>query len=353
MSHIFESMTGLALMDPWLLLLLTVIPLAWWVQRRRSEPALRFAPAMFLHVDPSESTDAAHPQGGAHSWRVRLLPLPRVLQILGLVMVILALARPVQRDPMPLHREGIDILLCLDRSSSMAARDLDPQLSRIDVAKKAAREFISGRPDDRIGLLTFARYPDLRCPLTRDHGALEESIDSVTLVGSDSPEDATGIGTAVARAAQVFSTSGPAPAAGADGRSQVIILLTDGVENVATSETPDEIAPLHAAQLCKDLGLRVHVIAAGVDGTTVMGAEPRPGNNQIRSLAIKTGGRFHAARDAAALVGVYTAIDSLEKIEMEDPLFQMKERFLLFLITASALLIAGFLLEATVFEVLP
>ena len=89
---------------------------------------------------------------------------------------MLALARPMQRVQMPLETEGIDILLCLDISSSMTANDLDPQLTRLDLAKAAAVEFINGRPNDRIGLIRFARYPDLLCPPTLDHGALEDFI---------------------------------------------------------------------------------------------------------------------------------------------------------------------------------
>ena len=113
-------------------------------------------------------------------------------------------------------------------------------------------------PDDRIGLVCFARYPDLKCPLTLDHRALGEILDEVTTVESDGPEDATGIGTAVARAAQVLQRG--------IGESRVVILLTDGEENVATTRTPDEIAPLYAAQLCVELGVKVYAIAAGSGG---------------------------------------------------------------------------------------
>src|SRR5262249_8723088 len=152
-------------------------------------------------------------------------------------------ARPVERTQIPHQHPGIDILLCLDLSSSMAATDLDPQQDRLQVAKAAARRFVDARASDRIGLLCFARYPDLRCPLTLDHAALQQVVERVAMMPNDSPEDATGIGTALCRAAAVLRAS--------QARAKVVILLTDGEENVATVQTPDEIAPLHAAQLCQ------------------------------------------------------------------------------------------------------
>ena len=146
----------------------------------------------------------------------------------------------------------------------------------------------------------------------------------------------TGIGNAVARAAQVLRTS--------HAKSKVIILLTDGEENVATAETPDEIGPSQAATMCKELGVRAYTITAGI-GTI--------DTTQVEQLAVSTGGQFFAARDANAVDRVYELIDRLEKAELEEARYEVQERFLPFLIFGVVLLLLGRLLGATVFEVLP
>jgi Ca-activated chloride channel family protein len=247
--------------------------------------------------------------------------------------------------PVPQEAEGIDILLCLDVSSSMASNDLDPKRTRLDVAKAAAARFVEGRPDDRIGLIAFARYPDLRCPPTRDHRALAQLIGAVALVPNDGPEDATGIGTAVARAAQALG--------GSDAKSRVVILLTDGEENVATPQTPGEIAPLHAAQLCGEIGVRAYVIAAGLGTRAPSGEWLELDTAAVERLAARTGGRFFAARDASAVENVYNEIDALERVPFAEPRFRFEERFGAFLAAALALLLGGRLLGLTVFEVQP
>ncbi|MHC4548756.1 MAG: VWA domain-containing protein [Planctomycetota bacterium] len=322
----------ISLRAPWLLLLALLVLLALWVRRRRGAASVLFAPGALL-------------TGLPRSWRVRLLPVPRTLQVLGLLLTVVALARPVERVPLPHRTEGIDIVLCLDTSSSMTAHDLDPQRTRLDVAKEAAARFLAGRPDDRIGLVCFARFPDVRCPPTRDHRALGRILADVTPVASDGPEDATGIGTAVARAAQVLRGGG--------AKSKVVILLTDGEENVATVRKPEEIAPLHAGQLCRELGVRVYAIAAGLGSRNPSGEWVAVDTRQIRRLAERTDGTFFTARDAGAVSGVYGAIDALEKVAFKEARFQIEERFLPVLLVAVALLLASRLLQATVLAVLP
>ena len=186
------------------------------------------------------------------SWRVVLLPLPLVLQALALLLVVVVLARPVRRVPLPLEQPGIEIVLCLDTSSSMLSNDLDAARSRLDVAKDAAARFVERREHDRIALIRFARFPDVRCPPTLDHDALGEILADVETVDPDGPADATGIGTAVARAAQVLGDDAES--------SRVVVLLTDGEENVATSDRQGEISPVHAGQLCEQLGIRGYTI---------------------------------------------------------------------------------------------
>ena len=314
--------------QPWFLLLALLVPLALW--KRRPGPAVLFAPSA---------------EGLPKSWRVRLLPVPRLLQVLGLLLVVYALARPVRRVPLPHRTEGIDIVLCLDTSSSMTTNDLDPTRTRLDVAKAAAARFVAGRKDDRIGVVAFARYPDLRCPPTLDHAALQEFVTGIEQVRGDGPEDATGIGTAVARAAQVL--------AGGTVKSRVVILLTDGEENVATKQSPKEIAPLHAGQLCRRLGIRVYTIAAGLGKRNRAGDWVDVDTRQVRWLAEKTGGKFFLAKDASAVDGVYREIAALERVDFEEPRYRTVEAFLPFLAIALILLGAGRLLEKTVLAVGP
>ena len=316
--------------QPWFLLLALLVPIALWRRRRRRAPTVLFAPAV---------------QGLPRTWRVRLLPVPRALQVFGLLLLVVALARPMKRVSLPHTTEGIDMMLCLDTSSSMATNDLDPMRTRLEVAKAAAAYFVAGRPDDRIGVIAFARYPDVRCPPTLDHRALQEFLKGVAQVRSDGPEDATGIGTAVARAAQLLR--------GGAAKSRVVILLTDGEENVATARTPDEIAPLHAGQLCRRLGVRVYAIAAGLGKRTQSGEWVDLDTRQIRRLAVATGGKFFEARDADAVAGVYREINALERIEFEEPRYRMAEAFLPFLAAALALLVLGRLMESTVLAVMP
>jgi len=333
MNALFETATGLRLMQPAMLFLLLLVPLALLVARRRAAPAAISAAATFIDDETPRS------------WRVRLAPLPRGLQTLALICVALALARPVRRIPAPLPNEGIEVVLCLDVSSSMTATDLDASRTRLDVAKDAARRFVAGRPHDRIGLVAFARFPDVVCPPTLDHDALAASLARVTTVRSDGPEDATGIGAAAARAAQVLR-------AGA-AKSKVLVLLTDGEENVATTGAKGEIAPSHAAQLCASIGVRVYAIAAGTGDVDGSGVRSRVDTSAIEKMASKTGGRFFEARDADAVAGVYASIDALEKTSNAEPRYETEERFETFVAAAVALLLVARTLGGTSLAVLP
>lgn len=347
MNALFESLTGYRLLHPALLALGLLVPLALLLRWRRGSPAIAFAPAAFLRT---AQPFAASGVDGKHallprSWRVRLRGLPTVLHVIGLFVALIALARPVERTRLPFESEGIDIVLCLDVSSSMAARDLDPERTRLDVAKAAARLFVQGRPNDRIGLVTFARYPDLRCPPTLDHAAFGRILTDLDMVGSDSQEDATGIGAALARAAQVLSNGRAA--------SRVAVLLTDGEENVATVQTPDEIAPLHAGQLCRELGVRAYAIAAGVGERAADGTLQAIDTTALERAATISGGRFFAARDASAVAEVYGEIDRLERAALAEPRYRVEERFLPFLATALGLVVLARALRHLFFATLP
>ena len=331
MSALLERLAGLVLLQPVLLALGLLLPLAYWLGRRRRPRAAPVSTAAFLQALPSV--------------RSVLQPLPTVLAILGMLAIVWACAHPAARKPRPQTKQGIDIVLCLDTSSSMNAKDLDRERTRLEVARDAAARFVASRPQDRIGLVSFARYPDLRCPPTLDHGALARILDEVAAVAGDGPEDATGIGAAVARCAEVLQRG--------RARSRVVILLTDGEENVALEGAPDEIAPIHAAQLCRRLGVRVYAIAAGIMRRDPTGAWVRLDTRPIEHLAERTGGAFHPVRDARALDAVYGRIDAMEKAPLEDPRYVLADRRLGFAVLALVLLVLGRLLGATWLRVRP
>src|SRR5690606_10710340 len=272
---------------------LLAIPLALVARGLRRPRAVPFAPAVLLFDAPVAAAGAPLPKPR----RARFGRAPLALYALGLGLLAMALGRPAQREPLPLEHEGIDILLCLDVSSSMAADDMGGRTTRLDAVKDAARRFVAGRAHDRIGLVQFARYADLVCPLTLDHAALTAILAEIELVERDGPEDMTGIGGAVSRAAEVLHRS--------DGHSQVVVLLTDGEENVARADTPEEIGPLAAARLCEELGVRVYTIAAGTGKRGADGGFEPLDTTQVQALAEITGGAFHTAKDAAAIADVF------------------------------------------------
>lgn len=280
---------------------------------------------------------------GALAAQLGLPPLPRslrqrafallpALELLGLVLLLAALARPVQRVPLPPEREGADVLLCIDVSSSMLATDLGGGSSastRLELVVDAASEFARSRREDRVGVVAFARYADLVCPPTLDHAAVTELLAAVEPVTAEGPEDATGIGTAVSFAAEALSRGATA--------GKVVVLLTDGEENVATRATPREIAPLHAAQLARQLGVRVHTIVAGTGRPGPGGTTVPLDTTVVQQVAAISGGRFFRARDAATLRAIYRDIDAIEKTAFAEPRVLVREWFALLALVAAAL----------------
>lgn len=339
MMALLERLTGLAWLAPSFFLAALLVPAALWWRRRRGDAAIRFGPGLLVAAGTTADGPAI-----PGTWRTALRWLPRALEAAGLLAVVVALARPVHRELVPLESEGIDILLCLDTSSSMTATDLDRARTRLLVARDAAVEFIAGRPFDRIGLLTFARYADVRCPLTLDHAALSRILTDLRTVTSDGPEDATGIGAAVARAAQVLAKG--------TSKSKVVILLTDGEENVALPGAKGEIAPAHAAQLAESLGVRVYAIVAG-GGATASTTPTRLDTGPIERLVKRTGGALLEARDAGAVRAVYAKVNALERSAFVEARYATTDAFLPFLLAALSLLLLARLLEATVLAVLP
>ncbi len=296
---------GLSFREPWLLLLSAIVPAVVIARalRRRSVPrAVDFQPSCLLARSPLPAT-----------WRTRLLWLPSALELAAVACVCIALAQPTTRVVRAAKKVGVDLALCVDVSSSMAATDLDGRSNRLAAAKAAAALFVGGRPEDRVGLVRFSRYVDVVCPPTRDHAALLQMLAGVALVERDGPEDATGIGAAVARCVQMLSASPQS--------ARVVVLVTDGEENVAASGTPDEVGPLQAAQLANQHGVRVHALAVGNDV-----ASDAP-SSQVEQLTQRTGGAYFRVVDAASLSRVWAEIARLEASAIEEVEADFEERF--------------------------
>lgn len=299
------------LATPWALLLL--LPVAWHVWRRvRRRPAHGFG------------TLAAGTAAG-RSWRQRWLWLPPVLQTLGLVALVGALARPQAKvHVMRQEEEGIAIELLLDASSSMDTRmEMKGQTSnRLQAAKQVMREFVlgngrnlPGRPRDLIGLVTFARYADTVCPMTLNHQALAAMIDDVQ-PGTRPNEDGTAFGDATALAAARLKAFDEVQHQGDPARppikTKVIVLLTDGENN-----SGDHL-PLQAAALAKEWGIRLYTIMIGASFSVTPEADaatapPSPVEQTLFRMAEMTGGVFRHVYDFESLDAVYREIDRLEK----------------------------------------
>ena len=246
-------------------------------------------------------------------WMVRgrsfmsvLRHVPFLLRIFALAMIIVAIARPrSSQDMEKIDTEGIDIILAMDVSTSMLARDFTPD--RISASKDIAIEFISQRPSDRMGIVVFAGESFTQCPLTTDRATL---INMMKEVQTDLIEDGTAIGNGLATAVARMKDS--------DAKSRVVILLTDGVNNRG------EISPQMAAEIAKTYGVRVYTIGVGANGMapypvmTPWGVEVQNVKVEIdekllSEIAESTGGRYFRATDNTKLAEIYSEINKMEK----------------------------------------
>lgn len=280
--------------SPWLLLLLAVVP-AWWIwRRRRVAKAITFSRVSILAKGPK-----------AGRGMTRALLLLRSVAITGLV---LALARPrIAGRTEQSNSEGINIVIAFDISSSMLAEDFQPQ-NRLEVARDKVKQFIQMRKSDRVGIVAFSGEALTQVPLTTDYPVVLAAVDNLQ---PGQLEDGTAIGTAIATAANRLRT--------APGRSRVMVLLTDGVNNRGS------IDPRTAAQAAAAVGVRIYTIGVGTEGMApvpvgrgVFGLryENRPveiDDALLTEVAQRTGGRYFRARDAAALQRITEEIDRLER----------------------------------------
>ena len=244
-------------------------------------------------------------QGGRSPLAV-IRHLPMVLRTAALCLIIVALARPRSSSEVEKRdTEGIDIVLAMDVSTSMLARDFNPD--RLSAAKDIAIEFIAQRPSDRMGIVVFAGESYTQCPLTTDRATL---INLMKDVQTDLIEDGTAIGNGLATAVARMKDS--------DAKSRVVILLTDGVNNMG------EIDPATAAEIAKTYGIRVYTIGVGANGEapypvqTPWGIEIRRvpveiDETLLKQIADGTGGRYFRATDNTKLQEIYAEIGQMEK----------------------------------------
>ncbi len=328
MSHVHLPLTPMWLWWPqpwvWLLLLLLLLPGVWWLWRRPGHRAvIRYSGLATLRA-----------AGGAWRRHVRLV-LP-VLRMLALVALIVAAARP--QSPNESRRitvEGIAIQMVVDISSSMLDLDLSPpgeQLTRLDVVKDVFRRFVvgddklPGRPNDLIGMIRFARYPDSVCPLTLDRDALLDVLDQTqTVIWLDAAgrwrgnqeEDGTAIGDGLALAVERLKDLKRTTGSGDQIviASRIVILLTDGENNAGM------ITPAQAGELAATYGIKVYTILAGTGQRGPFGGRFPVDDADLRKIAEVTGGAFFHARDRGALERVYAEIDRLERTKTEEHSF--------------------------------
>jgi Ca-activated chloride channel homolog len=320
-----------------LLLSLGVLMAAWRGRYKLRSGAIRFSDLRIIKRVRS-------------SKGVRALWTLRYLRMLGLVLLILALARPqFGTKYQEILTEGIDIMLALDVSGSMKAEDFKP-LNRLHVVKQVVKEFIEDRKYDRIGMVVFATRSFTQCPLTLDYGILLQFLERVEIGMID--ENSTAIGMALANCVNRLRDS--------DAKSRIIILLTDGVNNAG------EIDPIHAAELSKAMKLRVYTIGVGTQGMALVPVEhPIFGKQYVRqpveidektlrAIADTTGGRYFRATDAQKLSEIYKEISEMEKTQIKSHEYiDYSERFEIFLLAGMAVLLLELFLSQTRYRKLP
>ena len=330
------SLGNYILESPWFLLLLLLLPLMWWVNRNNDSQT----EMLFPHVGSIDDVKTFK------SILMKYLPL---LRYLSLAFMIFAMARPqlVLKEE-EVKAEGIDIMLVMDLSSSMLARDFQPD--RLTSSKEMAQRFIDKREYDRIGLVVFAGESFTQCPLTTDHKILKEFLGGIE---SGIMEDGTAIGMGLASAANRLKES--------EAKSKIVILLTDGVNNAGY------IKPMTAAEISKELGVKLYTIGVGSlgqamapvrrrnDGTYIFGlTRVEIDEELLQEMSSLTGGRYFRATNEVGLEQIYAEIDKLEKTEIDVSVFtRYSEEFRNFLFFGLLLLLVEVLLKNTILRTLP
>lgn len=317
----------------WLFLLFPLLIVWQWFRRKKEVPAVSFSSLQQFSA--------------VRTWRTTLRPLLYVLRGLALAALIVALARPRSSSEITKTKttEGIDIILSIDMSSSMLAKDLKP--NRIEALKRVASQFIEQRTSDRIGIVVYSGESYTKVPATTDKSVVLQALKDIK---QGEIEDGTAIGMGLGTAINRLKDS--------KTKSKVIILMTDGVNNTGV------IDPLSAAELAKEYGIRVYTIGIGTNGKALSPVAYNPdGSLQydmvpveiddklLSEIAKSTGGQYFRATDNKKLAQIYTEIDKLEKSKIEElKYYQHQENFRPWALLALVFLVAEFGLRHTVFR---
>ena len=320
----------------YLFLLLLLIPyIVWYILKHKKNNATLQMSDTNIYSDIKKS------------YKIYLLHAPFILRIIVLSLVILILARPQTTNNWQNSEvEGIDIMLAIDVSTSMLAEDLKP--NRLEAAKDVAAEFISGRPNDNIGITLFAGESFTQCPLTVDHTVLLNLFQSIN---SGIVEDGTAVGMGIANAVSRLKDS--------KAKSKVIILLTDGTNNKG------DISPLTAADIAKSFGIRVYTIGVGTNGMApyplrvagtiqYINTPVEIDEKTLTQIAITTNGNYFRATNNSKLKEVYKEIDKLERTKLNVKQYSKRhEEYQWFAFIALLFLLLEFYLRNSILKKIP
>jgi len=317
----------------WLLTLIPVIALWYFFMRKKDAAVLTMSSTRgFKSV----------------SFLSKCKPFLYLLRLLGIAAIIIALARPrnVSVSRKTKSNKGIDIVMAIDVSASMLARDLKP--NRLEALKKVAVNFVDRRPNDRIGIVVYAGESFTQTPITSDKGIIKRTISELKW---GQLEGGTAIGMGLGSAVNRLKES--------TAKSKVIILLTDGVNNSGN------IDPRTATELAKELGIKTYTIGIGTNGMADFpwSRDPRNGKLQFRKqqveideallkeIASETQGKYFRATDNSSLKEIYDEIDTLEKTKIEEfKYYNYQEKFRLFVFLGLGFLVLEFILKNTIFK---
>jgi Ca-activated chloride channel family protein len=342
-----------ALMHPWFLALLLLVPLVFLAEYLAPAPGA-------ITVSTGETMARVSVRRGA-----RFRWLPPLLRAGGLSFLTFALAGPLQGfQPQKSRTNIIDIMLCVDVSGSMRAMDFEyggRRRDRLYVTKTAVQDFLKSRKGrtqdrfglDRVGLILYAGYAWTQCPLTLDYGVLEHELELAQIDEEDPRKNGTAIGSAIGLAVSRLRKS--------EAKSKVIILLTDGMNNRG------ELDPLTAADLAKEFGIRIYTIGAGSGSEAyVLQRDPLFGGERplrvnapideesLKKIAETTDGKFYRAPDTTSLEAAYAEISQLEATEIElDDYYEHKEAFLPYAVVGTLAMALAVLGRRAWFETIP
>jgi Ca-activated chloride channel family protein len=327
---------------PYFLLLLLLLPLLAWLKGKRGQPpAFLYSSVQLVRA----VLDVSRSRSGAFLAALRWL---------ALALFIIALAQPrLTKSQTQVRASGVDIVVALDLSGSMASEDFEVgngRMSRVEMAKAVLRKFVEKRPNDRLGLVVFASQAYIAAPLTLDHDFFLENLDRLELGTIDPNQTAIGsaLSTAINRLRELKS------------KSKIVILMTDGQNNAG------KLAPLTVAEAARTLGVKVYTIGVGMQGKAPMpvyyggqnvGYQWQPvdiDEDTLKKIADMTGGKYYRADNTEKFQAIYAEIDQLEKSEAEIKKFtQVHELFPWIISPGLAVLLIEIILRHTMLRRLP